>query len=317
MDCKRSSELISLAIDQMISSEDSAELEIHLLSCECCKEEYELLQSIQQSLTIIGTEEAELPSGFHTELMQRIKSIEVQAHDEVVTKDKSIPLWRRVNQKYMNLAAVMVLVVVFALIGVINLDNIRQSNDSAVMEKATSTESMKESFTTSAPMMEAAPEAVVMEEAAEESASDMEKSDGAQMAAEAPQASLQMDADEMTTEETTSSDTSVTNEMDEAGDAPLLESVMVEETEEIALTYEVNEDESLESEFGVAESGNQLARESKENQKTTRSIDDTIELTFDERMMNDHVPEGLGFMIIGGFLGFMLVSVVVILRKLR
>lgn len=310
MDCNRSNELMSLAIDQMIQTEDLVELEKHLLTCETCKEEFELLQNIQKSLVIIGTEEAELPSGFHAELMQSINDLEVQAHEEMVTMEKVIPLWRRIDRRYMNVAAVMVMVVVFALIGVNNLDNIRQSNDSVVMEKATSTESAKEeSVDSPAPMMEAAVE--------EEVAMDMEKSEDKEMAAEAPEAALMMEVDETTTEVTVTEEiTSVMEVTEEVASEPVLESIPSEENDATAVTYQ---GEAADSEATGAESNKQLARESMEAEKTPRSVENTIDVALEVNIPDNNkaVPDGLGLIIFGGFLGMMVISILYVLRKLK
>lgn len=130
MDCNRSNELISLSLDDMLTDQEQIELNEHLESCDQCKEDYTLYQSIQEGLGEI--EEVELPVGFHEELMGRIEKTSV----DPVQEDKVTPLWQRLNRRYINVAAAFVLVVVFALIGFDALEEGRNSSDMAMPEMA-------------------------------------------------------------------------------------------------------------------------------------------------------------------------------------
>ena len=298
MDCNRSNELMSLAIDQMISSDELDQLETHLLSCQHCREDYELLQSIQQNLTMIGTEEADLPGGFHAELMDRIKTIDLDASKHVASDKKVIPFWQRVNRRTMNIAAVMVFTLVFALIGVNNLDRIRQSNDSALMESATSSESMMEDSTGAAPeemVMEAAME--VVEEAPKP---EMEKSELVEATEAMPEVTSMTEA----TEEATMA---VMNEAEQA----VATSDYQEDDVSVATYGDVtSDDKELETETHLARAGT-------DDQKAPRSVENTLDLEFEEARTDAYATKGLVYIIFGSFLGFMLLSVFLVLRRLR
>lgn len=133
MDCNRSHELMSLALDDQLSKEQQIELKTHLESCDDCKETYEHYQSIKTDLSLIGSEEP-LPDGFHSTLMERIETdANTGAPQKTGQENKVQPLWRRLNRRTMNVAAMLTLVVVFALVGIRSLNQIGVSDEAAIM----------------------------------------------------------------------------------------------------------------------------------------------------------------------------------------
>lgn len=140
MDCNRSSQLISLSIDQMLSEVEQLELEKHLATCEECKEEYEMFQSIQSALN--SEEAASLPDDFHSHLMTRIEEEKVSTSEESNVVPLRKPIYKRFSYKQFNVAAAIIIVVIFGIIGVSNLDTFYQSaNESAVQMDASTYES--------------------------------------------------------------------------------------------------------------------------------------------------------------------------------
>lgn len=75
MDCMHAGELMSLAIDQMLSEEEHKQFEKHINECSACREEYEMYVSIQE--TLLTSEPASLPENFHADLMNRINEEKV------------------------------------------------------------------------------------------------------------------------------------------------------------------------------------------------------------------------------------------------
>lgn len=153
MDCIRSSEMMSEALDKRLCQDDAVEFEAHIASCDLCSEEYDLYKSIQDNLNRLGDDQTDLPSGFHEQLMKKVTEL----NDTTARPDRVLPLWKRVNRRSMNIAAVLVFVVVFALIGINNLDPNKKSNDTVVMEMTGITEETAVEDAAPQVMMDTAP----------------------------------------------------------------------------------------------------------------------------------------------------------------
>ena len=156
MDCNRCEELMERAIDNTLNPEELTEFQAHLDQCPECQEAYELYSHIMVGLSTI--EEQALPEDFHSSLMERIeeeslKKIEA-AEERESSSAKVIPFYRRFNRQYVNVAAALILVTIFAIIGFDTLQNNRQYESSPMVMEETA---------------EAMPE-MAMEEAATESA---------------------------------------------------------------------------------------------------------------------------------------------------
>ena len=171
MDCKKSSDLMTLALDQGLNKEETKEFHAHLENCDTCREDYELYQSIKADLNEIGTE-VDLPDGFHKTLMHRIHH--ESATDPVDVPAKVTPLWRRMNRRTMNVAAMFALVVVFALIGVRGLNNLGVSDEAAVMNEMPEMDMAKEDAGYGATAENAAPKMMEAEMATDEVVTSMD-----------------------------------------------------------------------------------------------------------------------------------------------
>lgn len=125
MTCKECNEQMSLSLDNLLSDKEQQALNDHLRDCPQCQEDYALYQSIYDGLGAI--EEVPLPDDFHDNLMSKIHGLSPRAEGasstaEAVKTPEVIPFHKRfINRRYGNVAAVFVLVVVFALVGVTTL----------------------------------------------------------------------------------------------------------------------------------------------------------------------------------------------------
>ncbi len=305
MDCNRSNELMSLAIDQMLTKEETMAFEAHLESCDTCREDYYLYQSINADLSEIGTE-AELPDGFHRTLMKRLGKEFVS--DEVEeSPSKVIPLWRRINRRTMNVAAMFALVVVFALVGVRSLNNVGVSDESAVMNE-----------------MPAAKQTADMEMAKEDAdyGANTEKA-----APKLMEAAMESD-DSVNESEDTSVDKAESNRDTEDGGALEAEGTEEMSTMMIAEDAEpVAELDSPEAEAQLSiteeaiEEAPQLAR-TEETEVSSYKAKDHVTLTFGESKMysGQGSSEGYGhlvWLLFGGFIGITGLGGFVIMRRMK
>lgn len=120
MECIKAREWMHLHMDNSLDHSNEALLMAHIEDCEVCRRDYEILMSIHQVLQ--STDEVDLPSGFHETLMKNIKKR---------------PKMRQNYQfiKQLNIAAVVVFVLVFSLIGLNNLNQNKSSNNDEVSEE--------------------------------------------------------------------------------------------------------------------------------------------------------------------------------------
>lgn len=122
MDCNKAQELMSLALDDMLTDTEKQALELHMQQCETCREAYDLYLSIHHELQSVAT--VEVPSGFHEELMDKLKEDIKQVHKH-----------KRFNYRSFNVAAVIVFVIIFGVISIDYLEDFRSDielSDSAV-----------------------------------------------------------------------------------------------------------------------------------------------------------------------------------------
>lgn len=131
MTCKECNEQMSLSLDNLLSDEEQQALNDHLRDCPQCQEDYALYQSIYDGLGAI--EEVPLPEDFHEGLMMKIHGLSqdeaASPTPEMLKTPKITPLHRRFSRRYGNVAAVFVLVVIFALVGVSTLLEKPMGND--------------------------------------------------------------------------------------------------------------------------------------------------------------------------------------------
>lgn len=308
MDCTRAQELMSLALDGQLTAEETTEFNAHLSSCDDCAREYALYESIHMELGSYREDEAELPEGFHEELMAKIGEIT----DEKVVKPtakKVMPIRKRIPRRYMNVAAAFVLVVVFALIGFNNLYDMRTD----VQESSMTSEDVAYDMPAEEGKM-AAP-------AAEENAADMAEPKMAMEAAPSLEvADVAMDEAEMAIVKEAPAPEELTVDLE----------MSVEETESVSLdTYEnevddgdasleavdaVTFDESVET-AGVGDGNDSdFAKDGDQSNRMTKSLER------DDALMNKAAPERypmLWWMIIGGFLVVITFGSTWIIQKMK
>ncbi|MDF1618281.1 anti-sigma factor family protein [Petrocella sp. FN5] len=129
MVCIKAQEWIQLHIDRSLDYSNEALLMAHLKECDVCSKEYEVLMSIHQVLQ--STDEVDLPSDFHETLMKKI--------EKRPKKRRSIYFI-----KQLNIAAVVVFVLVFGLIGINNLNQNKSIHNDEAIEEMFSTSAVSE-----------------------------------------------------------------------------------------------------------------------------------------------------------------------------
>lgn len=83
MNCNKAQELISLYIDNKLSSQEITELNVHLEKCEKCKQDYTALKNIKNILA--NTPKKEVSANFTDSVMSKIKNKEyLEKKDNVV-----------------------------------------------------------------------------------------------------------------------------------------------------------------------------------------------------------------------------------------
>lgn len=127
MNCEAVRELLWAYLEQETTAEETAKIEKHLKACADCREELELQKEMVETLS--GLPEAELPEGYHTELMQKLQA---EAASNVVpfpVRKKKHPMWK---QWGMIAAAVLVVVAAGGMNGMLEM---RKEQQTAVQEK--------------------------------------------------------------------------------------------------------------------------------------------------------------------------------------
>ncbi len=82
MNCNKAQELISLYIDNKLSSQSISELKKHFTECSKCKQDYITLKKIKTILS--NSPKKELSSDFTASVMSKIKNKEYEKKDNVV-----------------------------------------------------------------------------------------------------------------------------------------------------------------------------------------------------------------------------------------
>ena len=82
MNCNKAQELISLYLDNKLSSQSVNELKKHFTECSECQQDYLTLKKIKTILS--NTPKQEVSSDFTASVMKRIKSKETEKQDNVV-----------------------------------------------------------------------------------------------------------------------------------------------------------------------------------------------------------------------------------------
>lgn len=127
MNCEAVRELLWAYLEKETTAEEAVKIEEHLKTCADCREELELQKEMME--TLAGLPEAELPEGYHAELMQKLQA---EAAPNVVpfpVKKKKQPLWK---QWGMIAAAVLVVVAAGGMNGMLEM---RESQTAAVAER--------------------------------------------------------------------------------------------------------------------------------------------------------------------------------------
>lgn len=126
-------QLIVLYADGELSSKEIALVDEHVASCEDCREELEMYLEIANELNL---EDIIVPKDFHSDLMNRLETMEPKKafEDETENKSKKPGFYSRYS-KYMNIAAMLVFVIFLSVIG---LTRGNQWDESSIMESDTS-----------------------------------------------------------------------------------------------------------------------------------------------------------------------------------
>lgn len=125
MNCNEAMDILSLYIDDQLSSQEKELFEQHIASCDKCKEELVYMQNIIKNVSNLD-EEKELPKDFHENLLIKIDNIKVDRYsDRKITKIKSF------RKYYTAIAALFMVAIIF---GVIKHSNINMNNSDECYE---------------------------------------------------------------------------------------------------------------------------------------------------------------------------------------
>ncbi len=99
MECKKCQEMISLYVDDALTSEEKKQFDAHIAKCSVCQEELEFMQKLLMHVHDLD-DEKELPSDFHGNLMDKI--------DRIQKTNKVTPMKKlnNIRRYYSALAAV-------------------------------------------------------------------------------------------------------------------------------------------------------------------------------------------------------------------
>ncbi len=92
MRCEQARELMSLMLDEILTSEQKVELEQHLRECVGCRAEWKLLRTVQK--LIATTEPAPLPYDLVPIVMERVRAIERERTKTYSWANFFRPRWR-------------------------------------------------------------------------------------------------------------------------------------------------------------------------------------------------------------------------------
>lgn len=124
-------ELLPLYIDGELTKEEKALVDAHILACSDCNEELELYQMMHDEFFLGGVQ---APEGFHEDLMNRL---DIAAPlEKKTTKQRKTSLYYRYN-KYINVAAMLVFVMLLSVIGLTQGNKWSDSYNSSKMDTAT------------------------------------------------------------------------------------------------------------------------------------------------------------------------------------
>ncbi|GKX30016.1 hypothetical protein SH1V18_24960 [Vallitalea longa] len=117
MNCDKVLDIISLYIDEQLSTKEKKAFEEHIASCNKCKEELDFMQNIINDVNDLN-EDKELPKDFHKNLMVKIDNTNA-AKKKIENK---ITKLNKFKKYYTAVAAAFVVVVIFGLIRMNNTD---------------------------------------------------------------------------------------------------------------------------------------------------------------------------------------------------
>lgn len=130
MNCEAVREMLWAYLERETTAEEAVKIEEHLNHCAACREELELQKEMME--TLAGLPDAELPEGYHTELMQKLQAEAapnvVPFPQKAAQKKKKQPMWK---QWGMIAAAVLVVVAAGGMDGMLEM---RKSQNAAVQE---------------------------------------------------------------------------------------------------------------------------------------------------------------------------------------
>ncbi|MGQ9727161.1 MAG: zf-HC2 domain-containing protein [Candidatus Fervidibacter sp.] len=92
MRCEQARELMSLLLDELITTEQKSELERHLRECVGCRAEWKLLRTVQKLLAT--TQPAPLPYDLVPLIMERVRAIEREKARKYSWSDLFRTRWR-------------------------------------------------------------------------------------------------------------------------------------------------------------------------------------------------------------------------------
>jgi hypothetical protein len=95
MRCDEFRELLDEYIDNELDEIKKKQMDLHILSCEECRKEYEFTLEILE----LAREEVELPENYHSALCEKFESIELKPNNELKSKDELSDKRMKSNKK--------------------------------------------------------------------------------------------------------------------------------------------------------------------------------------------------------------------------
>lgn len=149
MICEKFKDNLSAYIDKNLNEIEMKKMELHLIECESCRIEYELMIEIIE----LSVDEVELPDGYHEELCDKLnkefKNVKEVKSLESIRKEKAIKISVKKVIPYLSIAAAVVLMITTYPGQKENMEYYFNDVEEVSVEKSLS----EESFEIKAPML--------------------------------------------------------------------------------------------------------------------------------------------------------------------
>ncbi len=279
----RIKDLLPIYADNELTPVEKALVDEHIQVCDDCREELQIYLDISEELNL---DSIQAPEGFHADLVEKLNAI---------PKKSVFNLYKRYN-KYLNVAAMLVFVLLLSVIGLTQGNKWGQSSEEALMEKSTmSTEAtteevkeeakmeMKEDNTTAeSRMADMTENQGVQEESAEEIVEETTELEV--MEADAVAIEVKEEANDevaLLTEEVTDD---INAEVSNPETANEEDSMAMEASDEEFITAKITSDTSVDIQFSEDTNDNKLGESfATESEEASYTADGSLTLTTEDK----------------------------------